>query len=42
MLTFYKFRVDSGMMLLETVPEPYQSQMRKLGYTDEIEAGEVE
>lgn len=42
MLTFYKFRVDNGMLLLSNVPDPYQTQMRKQGYTDEVEAGEGE
>lgn len=44
MLTFYKFRVDNGMLQLSDVPNPYQNQMRLLGYKDEeaSEAGEEE
>lgn len=42
MLTFYKFRVDSGMMLLSAVPNPYQNQMRLQGYKDVDEVGEEE
>lgn len=34
MLTYYRYKVDKGMMLLSEVPEPYQTQMRNLGYTD--------
>lgn len=34
MLTYYKYKVDKGMMTLAAVPEPYQSMMRAEGYTD--------
>jgi hypothetical protein len=36
MLTYYKYKVDKGMMLLNEVPEPYQSMMRNEGYVDEV------
>ncbi|MGG1633639.1 hypothetical protein [Paenibacillus sp. NRS-1760] len=42
MLTFYKFRVDNGMLQLSEVPNPYQNQMRLQGYTDTVEEGEDE
>lgn len=37
MLTFYRYKVDKGMMLLSAVPDPYQIQMRNEGYTDGTE-----
>ncbi|MFC4103592.1 hypothetical protein [Paenibacillus xanthanilyticus] len=34
MLTYYRYKVDKGMMALADVPNPYQSQLRNMGYTD--------
>lgn len=34
MLSYYRYKVDKGMMSLSEVPEPYQSQLRAEGYTD--------
>lgn len=34
MLSYYKYKVDHGMMTLDQVPEPYQTQLREEGYTD--------
>ncbi|WP_308637727.1 hypothetical protein [Paenibacillus silvisoli] len=34
MLTYYKYKLDKGMITLSQVPEPYQTQLRALGYTD--------
>lgn len=43
MVTFYSYKVDNRQMQLANVPEPYQSELRRLGYTDEVaEAGEGE
>lgn len=40
MMTYYKYKVDKGMMELKDVPEPYQGMMRKEGYTDIVEPTE--
>lgn len=32
MMTYYKYKVDKGMLQLTDVPEPYQSMMRAEGY----------
>lgn len=34
MMTYYKYKVERGMLQLADVPEPYQSMMRAEGYTD--------
>lgn len=35
MLTYYRYKVEKGMMMLVDVPEPYQKQLRAEGLTDE-------
>ena len=32
MLAYYRYKLDKGMMTIDQVPEPYQSQLRNEGY----------
>lgn len=34
MLSLYRYMIDNGMKELSEVPEPYQSMLKKEGYTD--------
>jgi hypothetical protein len=38
MLTYYKYKVDKGMMELTDVPEPYQSMLREKYEEEKTEA----
>lgn len=35
MLTYYRYKVEKGMMTLEEVPQPYRDMLRSEGYLEE-------